>query len=396
MKKLIAFVLAFTMAAAMAVPALADDGSTTDTTNNTNVTGEGPGASIPVHGTYQGPKDVVSVDVVWDAMDFIYTDASEGTWNPTTHKYEYPTTAGWSWKKPEGVTKDAPEITLTNHSNVGVKAAFDFAASTGLENLTGSFTNLTDNAFTLSTAVGTELANAPSKATAFSLTGTGITETSKELGNITVSISKDESTPDTPEETATQVSSETDLQQAITEGKSVKLADNITLTGGLNLSAYNGTIDLNEKTLTLPVDAKLQMTDNSNVTINNGTIKGTADDNVVYIGYAGFVTMNDCTIENSKGYYNTSVFTADGDSGAFLNNCTFINTGSACAVRVKGGSVSLSGTTTVTNSTPAVVDAGILTCLAGTYNFDPSAYVYDSKYEVAKNNDNTWTVTANE
>lgn len=224
MKKLIAFVLAFTMVAAMAVPALAEEDSTTTDNNKTSVTDEGQSANITVHGTYQGPQDVISVDVVWDAMDFIYTNKSDGTWDPTSHTYKDPTEEGWSWK---GASEDktAPEIKLSNHSNVGVKAAFGFAANEGLAGLTGSFTNLTENAFTLARAeADTDPSTAPSKATAFSLSGDGITGNSVELGKITVTISKDDSTtPDTP--TVTEVKDAAALTTAILGGDESYQAD---------------------------------------------------------------------------------------------------------------------------------------------------------------------------
>ena len=300
MKKLIAFVLAFTMAAAMAVPALADDGSTTDTTNNTNVTGEGLGASIPVHGTYQGPQDVISVDVVWDAMDFIYTDDNKGTWNPTTHQYDHPTEKGWSWKKPEGETKDAPEITLTNHSNVGVKAAFDF--NSAIEGLTGNFTGLTDNAFTLPTAVNTALADAPSKTTAFSLSGDGITGNDVELGNITVTISKDDTTPDTPTDPGVVYNSFDELQSAINtaeEGTTITLGANIDGDGALHIfNDDNIVLDLNGHTLNSTFGNSVIWNEGT-LTIKNGTVIGSDRSNA--INNAKSLTAENLTVNNENG-----------------------------------------------------------------------------------------------
>ena len=79
MKKLFAALLAGAMLASMSVTAFAatNDGITpTDITVNVTYT---PGAMA---------DEKISVDIAWDAMNFTYTGASQGTWNPETHAYE--------------------------------------------------------------------------------------------------------------------------------------------------------------------------------------------------------------------------------------------------------------------------------------------------------------------
>lgn len=300
------------MAAAMAVPALAEEEGTTTDNNNTSVDAENQQATIPVHGTYKGPSEVISVDVSWDAMDFIYTNASQGTWNPTTHKYENPTTAGWSWNKPEGTsdTKTKPEIKLSNHSNVGVKAAFGFVASTDITGLTGSFTGLTDeNAFTLTRALeNTDPSAAPSKATAFSLSGDGITGENVALGNITVTISKDDSTPDTPTNPGVAYNSFSELQTAITQANS---GDTITLgadiidteSGDDNpaleiTSDKNIVLDLNGHTMSSQSTESV-IHNEGTLTIKNGTVIGSNEYNV--ISNVGSLTADKLEVTNENG-----------------------------------------------------------------------------------------------
>ena len=62
--------------------------------------GDGTGSySAEVKGTYQpgGSGAVVySVDIAWTDMNFTYTGAGEGTWNPETHQYEGGTEASWT------------------------------------------------------------------------------------------------------------------------------------------------------------------------------------------------------------------------------------------------------------------------------------------------------------
>ena len=112
MKKLFATLLAVAMLASLSVTAFAA------TNNGTTPT------DITVNGTYTPgamADEKISVDIAWDAMNFTYTGASQGTWNPETHAYEGATEGGWS--------NNTPAITVTNHSNVAVNATLGFTAS---------------------------------------------------------------------------------------------------------------------------------------------------------------------------------------------------------------------------------------------------------------------------
>lgn len=139
------------------------------------------GAEITILATYDPDAwdDVISVDIAWEAMDFVWAaGGSTGEWQPETHTYLNPTDSG-VWQK------EGADITLTNHSNVAVTAAMSFAAADGLTT-TGSF-----SAAQLELAAGQKdkYSEAESRTTTFTVGGGGITEDTT-IGTITVSISK--------------------------------------------------------------------------------------------------------------------------------------------------------------------------------------------------------------
>ena len=144
--------------------------------------GDGTGSySAEVKGTYQpgGSGAVVySVDIAWTDMNFTYTGAGEGTWNPETHQYSGSSEGAW--------TASDESITVTNHSNAAVKATAKFEADSGYESTTMTFDN---NEATVATAVGTEVASAPSATITVTPGGT-LAESANggKIGTITVSI----------------------------------------------------------------------------------------------------------------------------------------------------------------------------------------------------------------
>ena len=124
---------------------------------------------------------VYSVDIAWGDMEFTYT-AKAGVWDPATHTITG--ADGGTWKvNNEGGNK----ITVTNHSNTGVTATFSYAAASGYDSISGSFSN---DSLNLATAVGTEVSNAPSDSAALSLSGplASSTPASTTIGTITVTL----------------------------------------------------------------------------------------------------------------------------------------------------------------------------------------------------------------
>ena len=107
-----------------------------------------------------------------------WTSPGEGTWDPETHQYSGSSEGAW--------TASDDSITVTNHSNAAVKATAKFEADSGYESTTMTFGN---NEATVATAVGTEVASAPSATITVTPGGT-LAESANggKIGTITVSI----------------------------------------------------------------------------------------------------------------------------------------------------------------------------------------------------------------
>lgn len=168
MKKLVSLLAAAALVCTMGTTAFAEDGVGTGNYN------------ADVKGTYQagGASDTVySVDITWEDMSFTYTAAGQGTWDPENHSYTGGSEASWSSSK---------NITVTNHSNAAVKATAKFEADSGYESTTMTFGN---NEATVATAVGTEVASAPSATITVTPGGTlADTANGGKIGTITVTI----------------------------------------------------------------------------------------------------------------------------------------------------------------------------------------------------------------
>lgn len=195
MKKFFAITLVIVMMA-MATTAFA-----------TTIEEDGKGTSISVAGKYQAgsttEEGTISVDVSWGAMDFTYTDASQGEWNPGSHSYGTGTAGSWSGNK--------SSITVKNHSDVAVTASFEFKATTGLNVIGTFYTQYVGNSYTavetdkqnfsLASAVGTKRDKndeskdeTPQNTIYFAITGGSIDKSynteGNGLGTITVKIAK--------------------------------------------------------------------------------------------------------------------------------------------------------------------------------------------------------------
>lgn len=186
MKRMLSMALAATLA--MSGTAFAAEGG--------SETGVKDKVEITVKGAYEAEhkaEEVVSVDVKWDAMNFVYADTSEGDWNPATHSYTGKSTeAGWV-----ATTKT---IEVVNHSNTQITASMTFEQDSAISGtLTGTFTEnngtANDGKLTLASAAeGEALGNydkAPKASAEFGISGDAISDTeSVKLGVITVEITK--------------------------------------------------------------------------------------------------------------------------------------------------------------------------------------------------------------
>ena len=171
MKKILSLVLILVLMMSLCVTAFAAESVTAD--NGT--------ATIDISATYKAgaaADDVISVDIVWGAMSFEYTDGAEGAWDPATHTNSAKGEGSW--------TAGGNEITLTNHSNVGVKATFTYAEE--VDTVTGAFSS--NGQLSLATAVGTARDAAPSGSVALTLGGTLTAETAGKVGTVSISIEK--------------------------------------------------------------------------------------------------------------------------------------------------------------------------------------------------------------
>lgn len=179
MKKFLAMLLALTMVLSLSVTAFAADNEATADAKSENK------ATIDVTGKYKEgyvyADTVISVDVAWDSMEFVYASKGyEGEWNPIDHTYKNDNSGDW--------VKKTSDITVTNHSNAAVNANLTFTANVTTVN--GSFDNAT--LALASAADGDSLGNkdkAPSAKSTFTISGTMTAEDEK-LGTITVAISE--------------------------------------------------------------------------------------------------------------------------------------------------------------------------------------------------------------
>lgn len=106
---------------------------------------------------------VYSVDIEWGSLEYTYTIASEGTWDPATHTFKDASEGEWSC-----TTDGANQVKVTNHSNAAVKATFTYEAGSEYQSITGSFNK---QEATLETAEGTEVSKAPTDTATLSLSG---------------------------------------------------------------------------------------------------------------------------------------------------------------------------------------------------------------------------------
>ena len=137
-------------------------------------------------GSVDTSVEVVSVDLSWQAMEFTYTPSSKGTWNPNTHSYDGGTEASWS--------STSNQITVTNHSNVGITTSFAFQSEEALS-LRGEFRNESNQTVTTVDLESAEnpnggAGNAVTKTVTFHITSGSISEKTDSLGTITVTIDK--------------------------------------------------------------------------------------------------------------------------------------------------------------------------------------------------------------
>ena len=333
---------------------------------------------IIVTGVYQSgtaADEKISVDIVWDAMDFTYTAPSQGTWNPATHTYEGATEGGWS--------DNTPAITVKNHSNVALNATLGFTPD--VTGVVGTFTEASgtanDNILELATAVDTEVSNAPTATANFGISGAAI-DADKALGTVTVTIAKAGESGG--------VTTFEDLQAAVNAGGTVKLGGDITLESSLNIEAATPVVlDLNGHTITGSGRSVCVWLLSGSCTIRGGSITATGDNAVYNYSKSGTLMIEGCTIRTDR----SALYSGDDDAVTTVKNSTLIS--DIAAIFCESGTISLEGTVNLSGKRYTINTMnGNVTVVAGTYNFDPTSYVDTDTYTVTDNGDGTWTVTA--
>lgn len=188
MKKVTTTILTLAVVSAMSINAFAATELTTSpaTKNDEGKYEIGVSAKY-VDGISTG--ETVSVDIEWGKMEFTYSVGGTKEWNADSHTYTVKNpTAAW--------TENGNTVTLTNHSNVDVKATFTYTDNAN--KLTGNFTYDnnktadTNGAITLTKATEDDTVNVDKVTATLKLSGTPdktLTDFTK-VGKVTVKIGK--------------------------------------------------------------------------------------------------------------------------------------------------------------------------------------------------------------
>ena len=181
LKSVGAVVASGALVAAMAVPAFAiqGDGTIETTSSPDNV------STQDVTVTFNDEAvtgSVYSVNVEWSGMDgYGYSEAADAVWNPSNHTYSSGSDGTWT-------TSNAGTVKVTNHSNEAVTATATFEADELNTELTGTFSDGTDETETLETGVGLTYETADSAT--FTLALNGDLATTGQVGTATVTITQ--------------------------------------------------------------------------------------------------------------------------------------------------------------------------------------------------------------
>lgn len=150
-------------------------------------------------GNADGTIDVISVDMVYGAMHFVYKSQghSTGKWNPKTHEYEDKATPAESeldYGKGWYAEDNSNQISLTNHSNVAVKTAVTHALESSFTDI--EITAAPDSAHSsevLATGDGRTVDEADKMTYTVSIEGTtsSLSTSISKIGSLTVSVEKE-------------------------------------------------------------------------------------------------------------------------------------------------------------------------------------------------------------
>lgn len=408
MKKLISLFLALTMVLGMATTAFAAE--TTDTNKATANEESSNKADIEVTGKYLSQlnsDEIISVDVAWEDMHFIYYATQQGTWKPETHTYDGDKTAKWN--------KTTSDITVTNHSNVEITADLSYTAS--VSTVTGTLSATTIEL--ANAAEGDSLGDttkAPSGTSTFTIDGY-MESSDSALGTITVALKENEGGEDDEDgedgDDNDGTMSEADFRSAMASGGTVTLSNDITLTSALTID-NTVTLDLNGYSISLQDGSKISVT--GNLTVNDSRETGGISGSTILgeiITCTGTMTVNGGVFTNNGfGQVSTICLVAKDatnmltiNGGTFEQNVELATSGLSNPdpqIKITNGTIEglnialPSGDATVliqggtfntpfsisTNSNDQVVDIDIE---GGTFIFNPSDYIDTDSYQVVNN-----------
>lgn len=385
MRKLISLFLVLAMLLSFSVTAFAAETEDRTATANENSDYK---ASIDVNGKYISQLDsdkIISVDVAWQDMNFIYYGSQEGTWNPTTHTYDGEKTATWN--------KTTSDITVTNHSNLEVTANLSYTQS--VTSVTG---NLSATSLTLESAaqdkyMGENADKAPSATSTFTIGGTMNKSSAKDLGTITVALKEGSSAGDTENKGDgddgiewTEVSTFDALKTALEAGGNIKMMCNITTEEDFPdsqiASDASFQLDLNGNKLTL-----YQLLVGRESTVSNGTIVSNASMCApIQVQSKNFLIEN-CTLIG-KNYYGLYLI----GGSATVKDTTL--DGGVC-LQFNSTLTATENVTVTKDQTASTTGVSVLKNSTATFSFDPSSILdaYNNG-TVTDNGNGTWTVTA--
>lgn len=284
MKKILAILLCLAMALTMSLTAFA--ATELDETPATDKKGGEYGIGVNGKLVDLGIANDISVDIIWEKMEFTYNEAIPGEWNPDNHSYDAGIDGSWA-------DDEKPGITLRNHSDSAIDASFKFVPAYGMA-IDGTF-YYQDGIYgqdgyplvvELATAVGTvrddadsEKDGTPTDTVYFSVSGDPI-GADRKLGTVVISIDRKVT------EWVTVTTAE-ELQEALASGKGIKLGGNIVVDKLLVVSNnVTNVLDLAGFTLTanIHLDAgRLTVTDS----VGGGALCPYDEDSVVIVTAEG-------------------------------------------------------------------------------------------------------------
>lgn len=372
MKRFITAALALIIAASLCVPVMA--------LGSAEITNDKMEDEIKVSGDFiaaPAMDTVIFADIIWGDLTFTYKDGSK-TWDVENHVDVVGEGAWETTQKP---------ITVVNHSNVGISAKFEFAAS--VEGIVGAFS---ETEIALNTALNTTREKAPTSSVDFGISGTEISEDA-EIGTITVTIQ---------ENSATFVSSESDFRWAMARTDSIKITKDINPYENIGIESRNAknnlVVDLNGHSIgfNIPRTSPTMGISATTATLKNGTISNVNSGYAaVKVDYEATATIENCTLKGKEG-----CALEVRRSEVTVKDCTFECNQSSPKAAIKVGeraTVTLSGNIKIFGKFSTAIErtdaTATVKCVEGVYSFDPTQYV-DTDLFTITDGDAGWIVSA--